>query len=137
MSTNINNKQIAAARMLAQGKRAKTVAAELGVSPETISRWRREHAFIAMQNELHGEAHDDARDRLRAVVNDAVDVLQNLLHDESTPPKVKLETSMAVLRIVGITEDSKRAVGPCDAKTVKDHESWKQMAHEKLLCGEG
>ncbi len=137
MSMNLNNQQLVAIRLLASGMRSKNTAEQVGVSPETISRWRKIPEFIAAMNEIQGDAHDDTRDALRSLQNEAVNAVKDILVSPDTPPKVRLEAALTVFDLTEIREESRRAVGPCDAKAVKDQAAWKDYAHQQKLLGQG
>lgn len=137
MSMKLNNQQLAAIRLLASGVRSKTAAEKVGVTPETISRWRKIPEFIATMNEIQGEAHDDTRGALRSLQNEAVNAVKDLLVNSDTPPKVRLEAALSVFDLTEIREESCRAVGPCDAKAVQSHAALKGYAYEQKLLGQG
>lgn len=54
-------KQVQAAMMLVQGRMAKDVAVFVGVSPETVSRWRTQPAFQLLIRELLQESIDTTK----------------------------------------------------------------------------
>lgn len=101
MSTNLKERQQLAVQLLASGKTGREVAAELGVTPETVSRWRADVAFVAELNAMLNDASHNARQRLRNLVGDAVGVLEAVVRDSDAPIKSRLETAFKVLSLCG------------------------------------
>ena len=58
MSKNLNENQLLAVQLVAQGRSGKEIAKELSVTEETISRWKKQPAFIALVNDLLGQLRD-------------------------------------------------------------------------------
>lgn len=138
MSKNLNEKQILAAQKLAAGQRARMVAKELGVTPETISRWRmKDYNFIAYINEIQAETHEDARTALRALQGVAIEAIRSLLESEDTAPRVRLQASLSVLRMSDVMEHPDFAIGPDDPKTAKANYVAREYGYQKSLMGEG
>lgn len=93
----LSDKQLLAVLRLARGAKVVDVAAELDVARETVSRWRSEDAFRCALNAARLELWDDARNRLRALVGGAVDVLADELEN-----KPRVSTAIAILKCIGV-----------------------------------
>ena len=52
MSKYLNENQLLAVQLVAQGRSGKEIAQELSITEETISRWKKQPAFIALVNAL-------------------------------------------------------------------------------------
>ena len=96
----LEGKQLRAVALLASGCSAKDVAAEIQVSPQNISEWRRQPAFRRALDNLKIQCLMSARDNLRTLSVDATSVLADLMkHGKSE--RVRLQAALAVLRGVG------------------------------------
>ena len=54
----LNNNQLIAVQLVAQGKTGKFISEHLNVAEETISRWRKKPEFIASVNGLLNQLRD-------------------------------------------------------------------------------
>lgn len=93
----LSEQQRQAVVMLASGKRGVEVAAELGITQETVSRWRNSPTFAAAVNQLLREVHAGTIADIRSAAGDAVAVLTDIMHN-SPDDKTRLSAAMAVLR---------------------------------------
>ncbi|CAN5365091.1 hypothetical protein BH09PLA1_BH09PLA1_05320 [soil metagenome] len=110
LENDLTDAQRTAVAMLAMGKSFKFVADELGVDPRTIYNWRQQQTFQEALRERREEAWCGASDRLRAMLDQSLDVLaENLAarFDES-----RFRAASTILRISGL----RRAVDPTPAK---------------------
>jgi transcriptional regulator with XRE-family HTH domain len=98
-SININQNQLLAAQLLAAGKSGKAVAAEVGVTEETISRWKQDTNFEIYVKKLLIEAHEAARMRLQNLVSKAVETLEKSLEDQNLPSKERFAVAVKVLEM--------------------------------------
>ena len=123
----ISLKQHRAIPLLASGKTCREVAAELDVTPQTISEWKRQPAFVAEINKLRKEVIDAARAKLQQSTTEAVDELLKLMH-EAPNPETRRRAAVDVLRIGGFEPASREVyglgIGPVTADGVR--EKWKQ-----------
>ena len=82
--------QAAAVGLLLAGKSGKQTATELGVSEETVSRWRNgSPSFVAALNVGRAELHDSQLDALRQLRRKALDTLTELLEADDAGTKLK------------------------------------------------
>ena len=86
-----------AVRLLVSGRRGVEVATEVGVSPETLSRWRHNPMFAACLNLALRESYAATVGELRGVAQDAVSVLRESLN--STDERLRFTAAMAILRM--------------------------------------
>ena len=101
MSTKLNENQLLAAAMLATGTKAVTVAAELSVTEETVSRWRQLPHFRAATNRLQAETMQSISCRLRDMGVVALQTVEQILIDEATPPRERLAAAFKILDYLG------------------------------------
>ena len=90
ISININQNQLLAAQMLAAGKTGKAVAEQLGVTEETISRWKQNPDFKIYLDELIIGVHESARLKLQSLVEKAVNAIESAIDDPNLTPKEKI-----------------------------------------------
>lgn len=125
----VNVKKSQAVMLLASGKKAKEAAEDLGVSPETISVWRREPEFEAEINCLRLESLQAARTQLQSLAVEAVSTLQVLMSDAKSD-SIRLKACETVLGAAGITDPSTGlwawGIGKTSAKAVA--QQWEDEA---------
>lgn len=93
---NSDRKHIAALRT-AGGARARDIAKELEVRPETVSRWRQEPAFQAFVAHYRREILQAAADRMRSLTNKAVATIEGILDNPDAPPEDRLRAAKLIL----------------------------------------
>jgi hypothetical protein len=82
----LTGKQMRAVDLLASGTSDRDTAEAVAVDRVTVWRWRRHDAdFQAALNARRGEVWESARDRLRALLPRAVDVLDQALKGRRRP----------------------------------------------------
>jgi hypothetical protein len=87
--------KLAAATHLASGRSGVETAKLVGVTAETVSRWRKDPNFVAHLNGLKGEALATDRERLRSLRAKALDALAELL--DSPSDQIRLQAVRYVL----------------------------------------
>ena len=92
-------RQVLAASLLVQGRRGKDVAGALGVSAETVSRWRQLPAFEALMHRMLLETIDTAKVGMVSLCAESVEHLRGLLHSFSD--KTVLKAITLILNKVG------------------------------------
>lgn len=83
--------------LLVAGKRQVEVAEALGVTQETVSRWRNGPMFAAALNLAVRDAYAAAIGQIRELTKDATAVLRETLYSEDE--RVRLSAALAVLRL--------------------------------------
>ena len=105
-----------AIELLASGATVKGVAKELGIAPETVSRWRGDFDFQAALNALLEEARQSTKDRLRHLSSVALDAIEAVLLDEEAPHKDRVT---AAFKILELTNTSTGNIGSTNAAVLK------------------
>lgn len=105
---NLKPKQQQAALLLVQGKSKKTVAGEVGVTPETISSWCSDPYFEAFVNHLQQEALDESLKTIRRAAGKAADKLEDLIENAESE-STKLNACIAVLKMLNFDNHEKLA----------------------------
>ena len=100
MSTKLNETQHQAIVMLASGKPASAVATALDVRKETISRWRQLPEFQAEVNAIIEEVREAARNRLAAMVDKALEVIEADLQATDNAAQ-RSRAAFKILQLVG------------------------------------
>lgn len=118
MPTKLKENQFVAVGLLAAGMPSNEVAKKVGVTPETISRWRRDWEFVAALNAVLADAHEDARLALRNQVARAVKTLSDCMNDPSAA--IRLRAAIHVLDVIAVRQQAGEAVGLEDGVTLKD-----------------
>ena len=99
VAAELSDVQVAAIGQLVMGRRAVDVAGGLGIVPETISRWRRDPAFVAELNRQRTAAAEAVSDGIRDAQLQALGVLVDAMG--SADRLVAVRAAVAVLDIVG------------------------------------
>lgn len=106
----LSDKQIQAIPMLASGKRCRAVADELSVSPQTISEWKRQPAFVAEINKLRKESLEAASALIQSSAAKAVETLLELAK-EAPNPETRRKAALDLLRLSGYEPGSQETYG--------------------------
>jgi Helix-turn-helix of insertion element transposase len=118
--------QLNAIDLLIFGKTDKEVAETVGVGRNTISKWYKNAFFTAELNAKREELWKDSKNRLKALVHEAVNVLSNGL--QSSDEKVAVASAVHILKTVGLYGEVKDDFGP----TTPEKAVWDQRAKEEL-----
>ena len=102
----VSPRQVAAARMLIEGRLGKDVAVAIGVSPETISRWRHRPEFEALMRELLQDTVDATKLGLVSLCAESIVHLRGLVRSFDDQTSLKAITLILgkvgpVLGIIG------------------------------------
>jgi DNA-binding CsgD family transcriptional regulator len=123
-STDLNENQVLAAQLLASGQSGKTVAKKLDVTPETISRWRKNSIFKDQVRIFLLEAREIVRQRLAGLMIKSLDVIEVAFDEEDLVPRDKFTMAFKILELC-------RAVEENDASVYYDIDP-KQLSTEEL-----
>ncbi|MFB6272528.1 MAG: helix-turn-helix domain-containing protein [Salinibacter sp.] len=100
-SDTLNDRQRRALALIALGWTDQDVAAEVGVTRQTVNEWKnQDDRFIAELNKTRKAVWNAHVDRLRDLVSKAVAVLSDNLENED--PKVRHQAAVSVLRSAGL-----------------------------------
>lgn len=94
----LTEQQRQAVMLLASGKRGVEVAAELGITQETVSRWRNSPTFAAAVNQLLRDATTATIADIRSAASDAVAVITDIMRN-SEDDKMRLSAALSILRV--------------------------------------
>ena len=107
---NLSVQQQTAADLLAIGNNVTTVAEQVGVARQTVSEWLNQNpAFQALVNQRRQELWDSSSDRLRALLPNALDVLEQALKSGS------VKAAISVLKAGGL-HGLQKPEGPTDPR---------------------
>ena len=86
----LNNNQLIAVQLVAQGKTGKFISQHLNVAEETISRWRKKPEFIALVNEMLNQLRDSTQQKMRNILFLSLEILEKELIKEKSSLKINL-----------------------------------------------
>ena len=86
----LNNNQLIAVQLVAQGKTGKFISEHLNVAEETISRWRKKPEFIASVNVMLNQLRDSTQQKMRNILHLSLEVLEKELMKENSTINVNL-----------------------------------------------
>jgi hypothetical protein len=83
--------------LLVAGKRQADIAREIGISEESLSRWRNSPVYMAALNQSIRDCYAGTLGLVRSVVVDAVDALKGCLQSEDD--KVRLAAAVTLIKL--------------------------------------
>ena len=86
----LNNNQLIAVQLVAQGKTGKFISEHLKVAQETISRWRKQPEFIASVNVILNQLRDSTQQKMRNILFLSLEVLEKELIKENSSLNINL-----------------------------------------------
>ena len=86
----LNNNQLIAVQLVAQGRTGKFISEHLNVAEETISRWRKKPEFIASVNEVLNQLRDSTQQKMRNILHLSLEVVERELMKENSALNVNL-----------------------------------------------
>ena len=126
MSKNLNENQLLAVQLVAQGKSGKEIAKALSVTEETISRWKKQPAFIALVNEILGQLRDTTQQKMRNLVLLALEILEKELFNENNKNRVNI--ALKVLNNYKFSSLIDQKIGSQNADTIERRQLDKKFA---------
>ena len=99
-SADLPEKRRLAVEILLRGRGTNATARMIGVDRKTLYRWRQDPAFARELDRRRRELWSDAAERLRGMLHDSLDVLDEHLHAQYDRSRFRAAT--AVLRISDI-----------------------------------
>ena len=94
----LSAQQWQAVRLLVAGKRQVDIAQEIGVTQETVSRWRSQPVFVAAVNLALQDAYAASIGEVRDAAKDALTTLR-YLSTHSEDERVRLSAALALVRL--------------------------------------
>ena len=86
----LNNNQLIAVQLVAQGKTGKFISEHLNVAQETISRWRKQPEFIASVNVILNQLRDSTQQKMRNILFLLLEILKKELIKENSSVNINL-----------------------------------------------
>ena len=90
MSKNLNENQLLAVQLVAQGRSGREIAKQISVTEETISRWKKQPIFIASVNEILGQLREGIQQKMRNLVFQALEILETEFSDKENKNKANI-----------------------------------------------
>lgn len=97
MSKKLTSKQHKALAALIDGANYEQAAALTGVTTRTLRRYRSDPLFVAELRRLEGAKLGELSLNLTRASNDALAVLEAVMHDDDTPASVKVRAADSIL----------------------------------------
>ena len=117
MSTKLNENQLIAVQLVAQGKTGKFISEHLNVAEETISRWRKKPEFIASVNVLLNQLRDSTQQKIRNLLFLSLEVLEKELVKENS--SVNINVALKMLQNYKIDSLVNEKIGSEDTDNIK------------------
>lgn len=132
-SRQLSVKQEQAIELLVAGKTVTEVAEEVGVTRQTVSEWKNhDPVFVAEFNRRRSEMWEGGRERLRSLLDRAVEVLEKDLNGPD--PKLRQLAAVHILKAVGVY--GKENFSPCGPVTPEGVEAeWRERENMDRLFG--
>ena len=86
----LNNNQLIAVQLVAQGKTGKFISEHLNVAEETVSRWRKKPEFIASVNVMLNQLRDSTQQKMRNILFLSLEILEKELMKENSSLNINL-----------------------------------------------
>ncbi len=113
--------------LLASGETVTRTAEVVGVSRQTCSEWvNRDPEFIAALNSVRQETLDAGADKLRGMVEKALDAVAEGFDSEELSAKERAALGMELLKNVGLVKRV-NAIGSTDAASVRSSQVLSEM----------
>jgi len=123
----LSEAQARAAQLIATGRSGRSVAAELGIHPSTLSGWRQCPEFRALVNAILAEAQTAAQNKLIHAANVALDTLIKIMTSATATDRDKVSAAAQVLSIVA---PSPATPGPTTGRAILEAEAQQAQAEQ-------
>ena len=130
MSTKLNQNQLLAITLVAQGVSGKNVAKKIQVTEETVSRWKKLPEFQAEVNALLKECRDETQHKLRSLVNIALEVIKDELENKNSEQRITI--ALKILQNMKLNTYLYEEIGSSKAENVKS-KMWNEDFAEKFI----
>ena len=128
MSNKLKENQIIATQKVAMGLTNRQIAKELNVAEETICRWKQTPEFQAEINAILLECRDNAKQRLRNLLTNSLDLLEEEMNNPESRHRVNIALKM--LQLVRINELVHEDIGPVNpdiVQKIKEDKDFKDL----------
>ena len=113
----LNNNQLIAVQLIAQGRTGKFISEHLNVAEETISRWRKKPEFIASVNVMLNQLRDSTQQKMRNILFLSLEILEKELIKENSTIKVNL--ALKITQNYKITNLIDEKIGSENSKNIE------------------
>tara|TARA_B100000161_G_scaffold209122_1_gene153970 strand:+ start:166 stop:546 length:381 start_codon:yes stop_codon:yes gene_type:complete len=113
----LNNNQLIAVQLVAQGRTGKFISEHLNVAQETISRWRKKPEFIASVNVMLNQLRDSTQQKMRNILFLSLEILEKELIKENSTIKVNL--ALKITQNYKITNLIDEKIGSENSKNIE------------------
>ena len=128
MSNKLKENQIIATQKVALGLTNRQIAKELNVAEETISRWKKLPEFQAEINAILLECRDNTKQRLRNLLTNSLDLLEEEMNNPESRHRVTIALKM--LQLVRVNELVHEDIGPVNpdiVQKIKEEKDFKDL----------
>ena len=128
MSNKLKENQLLAIPLVAQGVSGREIAKQLSVAEETVSRWKQLPEFQAGVNAILLECRDNAKQRLRNLLTNSLDLLEEEMNNPESRHRVNIALKM--LQLVRINELVHEDIGPVNpdiVQKIKEDKDFKDL----------
>jgi len=128
MSNKLKENQIIATQKVAMGLTNRQIAKELNVAEETICRWKQTPEFQAGVNAILLECRDNAKQRLRNLLTNSLDLLEAEMNNPESRHKVNIALKMLQLvRIHALVHEDIGPINPDIVQKIKEDKDFKDL----------
>lgn len=126
----LNTKQKNAIDLIIAGKNDSDVADLVGVTRQTVNEWRNHNSvFVAELNSCRQEIWGNQVDRLRSLIDNAIDVLVEEIQCDDL--KLRHSAAVTIFRVVGLFNEKLYPEGNTDPAVVEME--WENQSRRRLL----
>ena len=128
MSNKLKENQLLAIPLVAQGVSGREIAEQLTVTEETVSRWKQVPEFQAGVNAILLECREIAKQRLRNLLTNSLDLLEEEMNNPESRHRVNIALKM--LQLVRINELVHEDIGPVNpdiVQKIKEDKEFKDL----------
>ena len=128
MSNKLKENQIIATQKVAMGLTNRQIAKELNVAEETICRWKQTPEFQAEVNAILLECRNNAKQRLRNLLTNSLDLLEAEMNNPEFRHRVNIALRMLQLvRIHALVHEDIGSVNPDIVQKIKEDKDFKDL----------
>ena len=111
--------------MVAQGKTGREISKKLSVTEETISRWKKQSSFIAYVNGLLIELRDITQQKIRNIIFQAIDILEEELMKKDSANKINI--ALKIMQFYKFNSLVDQEIGPNSQKLIRQKQLDKKL----------
>ena len=128
MSNKLKENQLLAIPLVAQGVSGREIAEQLAVTEETVSRWKQVPEFQAGVNAILLECREIAKQRLRNLLTNSLDLLEEEMNNPESRHRVNIALKMLQLvRINALVHEDIGPVNPDIVQKIKEDKDFKDL----------